>query len=116
MESLFSPQAPQLSGGITQTHTHSDDPHFHLEGEATTTAPTTDFALIESQKENIRPLPTGRSAATLSTLFEKDAESERVIHEGHERWKEQIAEAERRERDGEDMVEGVQDVLDVYNR
>jgi hypothetical protein len=77
MESLFSPQAPHASQPFTGTmappHTHSDDSQLNVD---TATAPTTDFALIESQKENIRPLPTGRSAATLSTLFEKDAESE----------------------------------------
>jgi checkpoint serine/threonine-protein kinase len=79
-------------------------------------APTTDFSLIESQKENIRPLATGRSAATLSTLFEKDSEAERVIAEGHESWKAQIEEAERREREGEDMMDGMQDLLEVYNK
>jgi len=81
-----------------------------------TATPTTDFALIESQKENIRPLASGRSAVTLSTLFEKDAASEKVLEEGHERCRRDIEEAERRDREGVDMVEGVQDLLDVYHR
>lgn len=78
--------------------------------------PTTDFALIESQKENIRPLATGRSAATLSSLFEKDSEADRVLNEGHEKYKGLIAEAERRDREGEDMAEGVLDLLDAYHQ
>ena len=81
-----------------------------------TATPTTDFALIESQKENIRPLASGRSAATLSTLFEKDLAADKVIEEGHERCRRDIEEAERRDTEGDDMADGVQDVLDVYNR
>lgn len=78
--------------------------------------PTTDFALIESQKENIRPLATGRSAATLSTLFEKDSEADRLLNEGHERYRALIAEAERRDKEGEDMVDEVVDLLDAYHQ
>lgn len=78
--------------------------------------PTTDFALIESQKENIRPLATGRSAATLSALFEKDAEGKKVLEEGHERYMNLIEEAERRDREGEDMVDEVVDLLDAYHQ
>lgn len=78
--------------------------------------PTTDFALIESQKENIRPLATGRSAATLSTLFEKDSEADRVLNEGHEKFRALIAEAERRDKEGEDMVDEVVDLLDAYHQ
>lgn len=76
--------------------------------------PTTDFAKIEVEKENIRPLASGRSAATLSSLFEKDSEAARVMEEGHERYRALVAEAERREREGEDMAEGVTDLLDAY--
>lgn len=76
----------------------------------------TDFALIESQKENIRPLAGGRSAATLSVLFEKTDEAERVVQEGIAKFQRDIEEAERRDREGEDMVDGIQDVLDVYNQ
>lgn len=81
-------------------------------------APVTDFTLIESQKENIRPLATGRSAATLGVLFDKTREDEasRAVVEGTEQFLKDIEEAERREREGEDMVDGVQDVLDLYNR
>jgi checkpoint serine/threonine-protein kinase len=79
--------------------------------------PTTDYTVIESQKENIRPLASGRSAATLGALFSsKDAEAERVIKEGHEKYKMMIEESLRRDREGEDMLEGVQDVLDVFNQ
>ena len=79
--------------------------------------PTTDFALIESQKENIRPLASGRSAATLETLYKADAAAaERVILEGHERYKREIEECERREKEGEDGIEGGGDVLDAYWR
>jgi checkpoint serine/threonine-protein kinase len=72
--------------------------------------------VIEAQKENIRPTPAGRSAATLSTLLDKDAVADQRIQEGHERFRRQIAEAERRELEGEDMEDGVLDVLDVHNR
>lgn len=79
--------------------------------------PVTDFALIESQKENIRPLAGGRSAATLGVLFDKAAdEADKVVQEGIEKLQRDIDEAERRDREGEDMVDGVLDVLDVYNR
>lgn len=77
--------------------------------------PTTDYALIESQKENIRPLASGRSAATLSSLFEKN-EAEKVIQEGHLQHQKNIEEAERRDREGEEMMDGFMDLLDVYNR
>lgn len=99
MESLFTPLPPArpLSSPLPAT-------------------PTTDFVLIESQKENIRPLASGRSAATLSTLFEKDAVTDRVITEGHERFKRDIDDVERRDKEGEEMPEGVQDVLDMYHR
>lgn len=81
-------------------------------------APVTDFSLIESQKENIRPLASGRSAVTLGVLFDKSREEEasRAVQEGTEQFLREIEEAERREREGEDMVDGVQDVLDLYNR
>lgn len=66
------------------------------------------------EKENIRPLASGRSAATLSTLFQKDIEADRLMEEGHERYRCLVAEAERREQEGEDMAEGVVDLLDAY--
>jgi checkpoint serine/threonine-protein kinase len=78
--------------------------------------PITDYTVIESQKENIRPLPTGRSAATLRALFAKDDEAEKVIQEGHIRHQKDIEEAERRDREGEDMMDGSTDLLDVYNK
>jgi checkpoint serine/threonine-protein kinase len=77
--------------------------------------PITDFALIESHKENIRPLAGGRSAATLSSLFEK-SEAEKVLQDGHDQFRKDIEEAERRDGMGEDMLEGYTDILDVYNR
>lgn len=79
-------------------------------------APTTDFDVIEAQKENIRPTPSGRSAATLSTLLDKDSVVDQKTQEGHERFRRQIAEAERREVQGEDMEDGILDVLDIHNR
>lgn len=87
----------------------------------TTPAPpppmTTDFAVIEAQKENIRPAASGRSAATLSTLLDKgNAEVDRVVQEGHDRLKRDIEEAERRDREGEEMENGYTDILDAYNR
>ncbi|WVR09655.1 hypothetical protein IAU60_006729 [Kwoniella sp. DSM 27419] len=78
--------------------------------------PTTDFALIEAQKENIRPLATGRSAAALSSVFKEPSAMDRRIQEGHDRFKAAIEEAERRDKEGEDMAEGAQDVLDVYHK
>ncbi|WWC72267.1 uncharacterized protein I206_106229 [Kwoniella pini CBS 10737] len=78
--------------------------------------PVTDFALIESQKENIRPLATGRSAATLSNVFKEPTAADKVVQDGHERFRKDIEEAERRDKEGEDMVDGIQDVLDVYNK
>jgi hypothetical protein len=77
--------------------------------------PITDFALIESQKENIRPHAAGRSAATLSNLFVK-SEADRVIQEGHAQHMKDVEEAERRDREGEEMVDGFVDLLDVYSR
>lgn len=77
--------------------------------------PTTDFAMFESQKENIRPLASGRSAATLSSLFEKN-EAEKVIQDGHVQHRNDIEEAERRDREGEEMADGFMDLLDVYNK
>lgn len=87
------------------------------QGSPDQAAPTTDFALIEEQKENIRPLASGRSAATLGAIFDsRSDEAARVLEEGVERFRKQIAEAERREREGEDMEDGVQDVLDLYHK
>lgn len=75
--------------------------------------PVTDFALIESQKENIRPLAGGRSAATLGALFSRDKDDEEITR-GIEKLQGEIEEAERREREGEEMEDG--DLLDVYCR
>lgn len=99
MESLFSPA-----------------PTSHRSTTPPTPAPTTDFAVIEAQKENIRPAASGRSAATLSTLLDKDAQAEKVVQEGHERFKKEIEDAERKDKEGEDMPEGYLDILDVYNQ
>ncbi len=77
--------------------------------------PITDFSVIERQKENIRPSATGRSAATLSSLFEMD-EAAKIVNEGHEMHRKAIEEAERRDLEGEEMEEGYLDILDVYNR
>jgi checkpoint serine/threonine-protein kinase len=83
-----------------------------------TTPPTpiTDFASLETQKENIRPLESGRSAATLVSLFEKDTEAEAILKEGHERYERLVKEAEKREQEGEDMEDGVSDLLDAYQQ
>jgi checkpoint serine/threonine-protein kinase len=76
--------------------------------------PVTDYALIEAQKENIRPLETGRSAAALSTLFDKDAEA--ILKEGHERFTKLVQDAEQRDQEGLDMPEGVRDLLDAFQQ
>jgi checkpoint serine/threonine-protein kinase len=78
--------------------------------------PITDFASLETQKENIRPLESGRSAATLSSLFGKDTEAEAILKEGHEKYERLVKEAERREQEGEDMEDGVSDLLDAYQQ
>ena len=78
--------------------------------------PITDFASLETQKENIRPLESGRSAATLSSLFGKDAEAEAILKEGHEKYERLVKEAERREQEGGDMEDGVSDLLDAYQQ
>jgi len=78
--------------------------------------PITDFASLETQKENIRPLESGRSAATLSSLFGKDAEAEAILKDGHEKYERLVKEAERREQEGEDMEDGVSDLLDAYQQ
>lgn len=95
-----------------------EPPTPHRAGSPEHGGPVTDFDLIESQKENIRPLATGRSAATLGVLFDKDQADEvsRVVEEGSKKFLSDIEEAERRDREGEDMVDGVQDVLDLYNQ
>ena len=84
--------------------------------ELPSTTPTTDFAVIEAQKENIRPHVSGRSAATLSNVFGKSSETDRLIQEGHEAHQKAIEEAEKRDREGEEMQDGIADVLDAYNR
>ena len=73
----------------------------------------TDFALIESQKENIRPLASGRSAAALGAVFGKSEETSRALEEETAKFLKDIEEAERREREAEDCD---LDVLDVYSR
>ena len=78
--------------------------------------PITDFASLETQKENIRPLESGRSAATLSSLFGKDTEAEAILKEGHEKYERLVKEAEKREQEGEDMEDGVSDLLDAYQQ
>lgn len=106
MESLFSPAAQS-------SHHASRAP----DSPSAPSGPITDFALLESQKENIKPLASGRSAATLSSLFVAEKpEVDKVVMEGHERHRKEIEEAERRDREGEDMVEGIQDVLDAHHR
>jgi checkpoint serine/threonine-protein kinase len=53
----------------------------------------------------------------LSNVFDKsDREVEKVIQEGHEAHQNAIAEAERRDKEGEDMADGAMDLLDVYGR
>jgi checkpoint serine/threonine-protein kinase len=79
-------------------------------------APTTDFALLEAQKENIRPLASGRSAAALGAFFEADEETRKANEAKVEQFQRDIEEAERRDQEGEDMVDGVADVLDLWNR
>jgi checkpoint serine/threonine-protein kinase len=44
------------------------------------------------------------------------AEVDRAVLEGHERLQRDIEEAERRDREGEEMEGGYTDVLDAYNR
>ena len=83
---------------------------------STPPTPITDFASLETQKENIRPLESGRSAATLSSLFSKDAEAEAIMKQGHEQYERLVKEAEKREQEGEDMQDGVSDLLDAYQQ
>ncbi|WVQ75553.1 hypothetical protein IAR50_005180 [Cryptococcus sp. DSM 104548] len=81
--------------------------------------PTTDFALIEAQKENIRPLATGRSAATLSAVLKEPSAAEKVIQEGHDRHRQAIEEAEKKDKNGQDPDDDLAllgDILDVYNK
>lgn len=63
-------------------------------------------------------MASGRSAATLGSLFDKDASdaTSRAIEESDQQFRRDIDEAERRDREGEDMLDGVQDVLDVYTK
>jgi checkpoint serine/threonine-protein kinase len=49
-------------------------------------------------------------------LFEKDSTADTILKEGHERFERLIKEAERREQEGEDMEEGVSDLLDAYQQ
>lgn len=83
--------------------------------------PITDFAALESQKENIQPLSTGRSAAALSSLFAaKPKVVERELREARQAFERELASVEeRRQRElaGEDFGEdGEADPLDVYER
>ncbi|ODO01472.1 hypothetical protein I350_06292 [Cryptococcus amylolentus CBS 6273] len=84
-----------------------------------TGAPTTDFALIEAQKENIRPLATGRSAATLSAVLKEPSAAEKVVQEGHDKHRQAIEEAEKKDKavqDQDDDLALLGDILDVYNK
>lgn len=116
MTSLFSPvTTPAHSRPPLEATTPKAPPPMNQEG---TPAVVVDIDVIEAQKENIRPAAAGRSAATLSSLFEKkDAEAEKVLAEGHERFRREIEEADKRDREGEE-VDGASggDILDVYNR
>lgn len=79
--------------------------------------PTTDFALIEAQKENIVPLSTGRSASILSNVLTKDkSEADKILREGHQRHKLLIEQVNQLETEGEELPEGVNDVLEPYSR
>jgi checkpoint serine/threonine-protein kinase len=78
------------------------------------TGPTTDFAVIEAQKENIRPAASGRSAATLSVLLDKGPAVDAKVQETYEQFRKEIEEAERRDKEGDEMQDGYQDLLDVY--
>lgn len=83
--------------------------------------PITDFTALESQKENIQPLSTGRSAHALSTLFaSKPKVVERELKEVREAFERELAEVESRrtrELEGADVgEEGEADPLDVYER
>lgn len=116
MTSLFSPVTPGHSRAAPEAATPKAPPsEQQQEGAA---AVVVDIDLIEAQKENIRPAAAGRSAATLSSLFEKkDAEAERVLAEGHERFRREIEEADRRDREGEELDGAAGgDILDVYNK
>lgn len=92
-------------------------------GEAPPATPITDFSAIESQKENIQPLSTGRSAHALSTIFAaRPKQLEREFREGRERFEEELREVEERRRSeltGEDtsrFSEEQADPLDVFER
>lgn len=79
------------------------------------TTPTTDFALIEAQKENIVPLSTGRSASILSSVFTKDrSETDKLVLEGHQYHKKLVEETIKRESEGDELPEGVRDILDPH--
>lgn len=106
-DSLFSPaQAPIAIATPSRT---SDTPP--------STAPITDWTVIESQKENIRPLASGRSASILQSVFEKPRDPAAEAKEADElkKWAAEIEDAERRDREGEEREDG-KDVLEVYNR
>jgi len=49
-------------------------------------------------------------------LFGKDAEAEAILKDGHEKYERLVKEAERREQEGEDMEDGVSDLLDAYQQ
>lgn len=107
---MEAPISHPSTGGIPKT------PSGITSRSNTPPTPITDFASLETQKENIRPLESGRSAATLSNLFQKDVEAEAILKEGHEKYERLVKEAERREQEGEDMDEGVSDLLDAYQQ
>ena len=89
-------------------------PAFRTEMQIPAT-PVTDFSMLEAQKENIRPLSTGRSASTLSNIFSKErAEAERTLQLGHDSHQRAIETANQREAEGEEMEDGIMDVLDPY--
>jgi checkpoint serine/threonine-protein kinase len=49
-------------------------------------------------------------------MFGKDAVPDSVMQEGHERYRRLVDEAEKREREGDEMQDGVSDLLDAYQQ
>jgi hypothetical protein len=49
-------------------------------------------------------------------LTKERAEADRMVHEGHERHKKSIEDTNRREAEGDELPEGINDVLEPYCR
>lgn len=96
----------------------------HLE---TPSRPAVDFEVLEDQKENIRPISVGRSAASLTKVFSAEPKLlSSDLEKGHKKFQEEIKALEDFESGDKDYdelvnsgtipIDSLDDPLDIYHR